>query len=120
MFDVFYLQCALLLIENDTEVLPPPIPSITKFTLQHEHSNKYPDLINKNTPTVTIVAAWINMETGVGPSIVSGNQVCNSNCADFPTAPQNKHKSRAVTPGPPLYPLSLPLSRQYSPTSKSY
>ena len=35
------------------------------------------DLINKNTPAVTIVAAWISAETGVGPSIASGNQVCN-------------------------------------------
>lgn len=26
------------------------------------------------TPAVTIVAAWIRAETGVGPSIASGNQ----------------------------------------------
>ncbi len=26
------------------------------------------------TPAVTIVAAWIKAETGVGPSIASGNQ----------------------------------------------
>ena len=26
------------------------------------------------TPAVTMVAAWINAETGVGPSIASGNQ----------------------------------------------
>ena len=31
----------------------PHIPSITKFILQH--SNKYPDLSNKNTPAVTIM-----------------------------------------------------------------
>ena len=31
------------------------------------------------TPTVTIVAACINAETGVGPSIASGSQVCNKN-----------------------------------------
>ena len=33
----------------------------------------------KKTPAVTIVAACINAETGVGPSIASGNQVCNNN-----------------------------------------
>ena len=44
----------------------------------------------KNTPAVTIVAAWINAETGVGPSIASGNQVCKPNWADLPTAPTNK------------------------------
>jgi hypothetical protein len=43
-----------------------------------------------NTPAVTIVAAWIRAETGVGPSIASGNQVCNPNCADLPTQPMNK------------------------------
>lgn len=35
----------------------------------------------------TIVAACINAETGVGPSIASGNHVCNPICADLPTAP---------------------------------
>lgn len=39
------------------------------------------------TPAVTIVAAWINADTGVGPSMASGNQVCSPICADFPTAP---------------------------------
>jgi hypothetical protein len=29
-----------------------------------------------NTPAVTMVAAWISAETGVGPSIASGSQVC--------------------------------------------
>lgn len=37
-----------------------------------------------------IVAACINAETGVGPSIASGNQVCKPICADFPTAPINR------------------------------
>jgi thioredoxin-like negative regulator of GroEL len=31
--------------------------------------------IIKKTPAVTIVAAWIKADTGVGPSIASGNQV---------------------------------------------
>lgn len=47
------------------------------------------NLINKYTPAVTIVAAWINAETGVGPSIASGNQVWRPNCADFAIAPIN-------------------------------
>src|SRR5437763_9004094 len=42
----------------------------------------------RNTPAATIVAAWINALTGVGPSIASGNQTCSGNCPDFPTAPQ--------------------------------
>jgi hypothetical protein len=31
--------------------------------------------INKYTPAVTIVAACINAETGVGPSMAIGNQI---------------------------------------------
>ena len=29
----------------------------------------------RNTPAVTIVAAWISAEIGVGPAIASGSQV---------------------------------------------
>ena len=39
------------------------------------------------TPAVTIVAAWIRAETGVGPSIASGSQVCSGTWADFANAP---------------------------------
>src|SRR5205814_10057908 len=49
----------------------------------------------RNTPAATMVAAWINAETGVGPSIASGNHTCSGNWADFPTAPQ-KIKSAAM------------------------
>ena len=41
-----------------------------------------------------MVAAWINAETGVGPSIASGNQICNGNMADLP-APPIKINNRA-------------------------
>jgi len=33
-------------------------------------------LINRYTPAVTIVAAWIKADTGVGPSIAIGNHTC--------------------------------------------
>ena len=36
-------------------------------------------LTTKNTPAVTIVAACIKAETGVGPSMASGSHVCNKN-----------------------------------------
>ena len=51
-----------------------------------------------NTPAVTIVAAWIRADTGVGPSIASGNQVCSPNCADLPTHPMNKRIDTNVRP----------------------
>ena len=34
---------------------------------------------NKKYLPVTIVAAWINADTGVGPSMASGNQVWSKN-----------------------------------------
>ncbi len=34
-------------------------------------------------PAVTMVAAWISAEIGVGPSIESGSQTCSGNCADL-------------------------------------
>ena len=49
-----------------------------------------------NTPAVTMVAAWISAETGVGPSIASGSQVWRRNCADLPMAPMNKQDARSI------------------------
>ena len=51
----------------------------------------------KKTPAVTMVAAWIRAETGVGPSIASGSQVCSRNCADLPIEPMNSRRQTAVT-----------------------
>src|SRR5271154_6895227 len=39
------------------------------------------------TPAVTIVAAWISADTGVGPSIASPSQACSGTCADLAQAP---------------------------------
>ena len=50
----------------------------------------------KNTPDVTMVAAWMSAETGVGPSIASGNQRYNGNCALLPHAPTNNNIAIAV------------------------
>jgi hypothetical protein len=49
-----------------------------------------------NTPAVTIVAAWISADTGVGPSIASGSQVCKPSCADLPIAPMNSSRQSTV------------------------
>src|SRR5215475_15290651 len=48
------------------------------------------------TPAVTIVAAWISAETGVGPAIASGSQVKSGICADLPVAPTKKSSAIAV------------------------
>ena len=61
------------------------------------YSNNGEHRIIKKTPAVTIVAAWINAETGVGPSMASGNQTCKPTWADLPTAPMNKNKQISST-----------------------
>ena len=63
-----------------------------KLLTSAEYSNIGENLATKKTPAVTIVAAWIRAETGVGPSIASGSQVCKPNCADLPIAPKKSIK----------------------------
>ena len=48
------------------------------------------------TPAVTMVAAWINADTGVGPSMASGSQTKRGICADLPVAPTSKSRPIAV------------------------
>ena len=43
-----------------------------------------------------MVAAWMSAETGVGPSIASGNQKWSGNCALLPIAPRNSSSAIAV------------------------
>src|SRR4249920_2818224 len=53
-------------------------------------------------PAVTMVAAWISAEIGVGPSIESGSQTCSGNWADLPIAPMNRQMQAAVSSGQPV------------------
>ena len=45
---------------------------------------------------MTIVAAWIREETGVGPSIASGSHVWNGICADLANAPTSSSRQIAT------------------------
>ena len=47
-------------------------------------------------PAVTMVAAWIRAEIGVGPSIESGSHTCSGTCADLPIAPMNSRTQISV------------------------
>ena len=76
-------------------VIPPMIRM--KFSAVSESSNKGDMRATMKMPAVTIVAAWINAEIGVGPSIESGSQTCRGNCADLPIAPMNKQMQITVT-----------------------
>ena len=50
----------------------------------------------RNTPAVTIVAAWISADTGVGPSIASGSHRYSGSCALLPQAPMKANSAMAV------------------------
>ena len=50
-------------------------------------------------PAVTMVAAWINAEIGVGPSIESGNHTCSGTWADLPMAPMKRQMQVKVIAG---------------------
>ena len=50
----------------------------------------------RNTPAVTIVAAWMSADTGVGPSMASGSHTCSGNWALLPTAPRKRRSAIAV------------------------
>src|SRR5258706_3968934 len=70
------------------QVIAPTMSTIERAVSE---SSKSGDMrATMKMPAVTIVAAWINAEIGVGPSIESGSQTCSGNCADLPIAPTNK------------------------------
>ena len=52
-------------------------------------------------PAVTMVAAWMSAETGVGPSMASGSQVKSGPCALLPNAPSMRQKGIAIASQPP-------------------
>ncbi len=66
---------------------------VTKACAAGASSNSGESRATMNTPAVTMVAAWISAETGVGPSMASGSQVCSRNCADLPIAPMNSKQA---------------------------
>src|SRR3954451_16605772 len=46
-----------------------------------------------------MVAAWIREETGVGPSMASGSQVCSGTWADLANAPTSSRMQPATSSG---------------------
>jgi hypothetical protein len=50
----------------------------------------------RKTPAVTMVAAWMSADTGVGPSMASGNQMYSGSCALLPQAPTKANSAMAV------------------------
>src|ERR1700735_3960054 len=70
---------------------------VTKAEAVGASSNKGDNRATMNTQAVTMVAAWIKAETGVGPSMASGNQVCRRNCSDLAIATMNSRRHMVVS-----------------------
>src|SRR6202051_468557 len=66
-----------------------PMTSTTDSAVS-DNSNSGDMRATMKMPAVTMVAAWINAEMGVGPSMESGSHTCSGTCADLPMAPINK------------------------------
>ena len=69
----------------------------TRVRAAGAYSNRGDMRATRKTPAVTIVAAWIRAETGVGPSIASGSQVWRPSWADLPIAPMNSRMQRTFS-----------------------
>src|SRR6185312_15268437 len=70
--------------------------TITKDSAVGEYSKSGDMRATMKMPAVTMVAAWIRAEMGVGPSIESGSQTCSGTCADLPIAPMNRQMQMSV------------------------
>ena len=62
---------AIAMVAANNAVAPPTTATVAAAI--GASSKMAPVLATMYTPAVTIVAAWISAETGVGPSIASGN-----------------------------------------------
>src|SRR5512136_2912470 len=86
--------CANPIDAANTAVTPPTMATVNSAV--GESAKMKFDLATMYTPAVTMVAAWINADTGVGPAIASGNHTYSGNCADLPTAPTNNNSAIGV------------------------
>src|SRR6478672_6070291 len=68
----------------------------TKLSAAGDSSNSGDMRATMKMPAVTMVAAWISAEIGVGPSIESGSHTCSGTCADLPMAPMNRQMQITV------------------------
>src|SRR6266550_5115513 len=86
-------NCTSAIVAAKIAVIAPTTP--TTASEGPAAANSGIERATRYTPAVTIVAAWIRADTGVGPAIASGSQVYKGICADLPVAPT---KSSSVMP----------------------
>ena len=71
--------------------------TVTNDNAESDNSNSGDMRVTMKIPAVTMVAAWISAEIGVGPSMESGSHTCSGNCADLPIAPINRQIQATVS-----------------------
>ncbi len=87
--------CTIAIKAMKKAVIPPT--RSTSASAVSESSKSGDIRATMKIPAVTIVAAWISAEIGVGPSIESGSHTCSGNCALFPIAPTKSPMQIAET-----------------------
>src|SRR4029450_7936030 len=70
---------------------------VTTPSAVSDSSNKGLIRATMKMPAVTIVAAWISAEIGVGPSIESGSQTWSGICALLPIAPTKRQMQMTLS-----------------------
>lgn len=96
---LFKSCCDSPVVAARNEVIAPE--KVVTIKARVEYSENAGLLAIMNTPAVAVVAAWVSADTGVGPSMASGNHVCDPICADLPTAPGRRYIRIAVMAGYP-------------------
>ena len=86
--------CTIATVPASSAVMPPT--HATTVTRRRSTSRNGWARHSRNTPAVTMVAAWMSADTGVGPSIASGSQRCSGICALLPTRPTSSSSAIAV------------------------
>ena len=72
-----------------------PTPATTAIVVG-DIANRTFVLAMRKIPDVTMVAAWIRADTGVGPAIASGSQTPSGICALLPVQPRNRRSVISV------------------------
>src|SRR3954454_11169171 len=85
-----------------TNAVMAPIQAISVVAQGDAASSTGLSRTRRYTPDVTMVAAWMSADTGVGPAIASGSHTNSGICADFPVAATRKTTTSAVAVTPTI------------------
>src|SRR5947208_14282229 len=87
--------CATAMVAANNAVTA-PTAAMTVGNHEYDTASSGLTRVIRYTPEVTIVAAWMSADTGVGPAMASGSHTYSGSCADLPHAPTNRSSAIAV------------------------